>query len=296
MNPIAVGLKTSVIPKKGGGETLMFEGQLVNAIITNSKKLNGRLIFDLSGEGANTVCVVRGTVKGEADERTVTVGMPKTQNSPLWTGNQGDKEQQLTYLAARVWCRRHLPEVLLGVYTPEDDWTERDPDAVSQRADAVRSQVHALENMTPAPAALDPSKVDDFIEGDAVPVVIGVDLAKPGSDKTYKGTDHNDRMTNYGAADEGNPNLLFDGKTKTGRMITDAPEDRKPDGLADILDEPIPDFGAKCGTCDGKKSVPFTETDPDTGQVTAEGIEPCPDCGPQQPPTKGSTENEQEKH
>lgn len=146
MNPIAVGLKTSVIPKKNGGETLMFEGQLVNAIITKSKKLNGRLIFDLEGKGETTVCTVRGVVKGETEERTVTVGMPKTRNSPLWNGTQGDIEQQMTYLGARTWCRRHLPEVLLGVYTPEDDWSERESDAVSERNSAVRGHMQVFES------------------------------------------------------------------------------------------------------------------------------------------------------
>lgn len=152
MNPIMVGLKTSVIPKKGGGETLMFEGQLVNAAINNSKHMAGRLRFNLSGEGQETVCEVVGKLKGEADERTVRVGMPKTQNSPLWSGNQGDKEQQLTYLGARVWCRRHLPEILLGVYTPEDDWTERH-DVVNERAAVVQGRVAVLEQSAPAQPA-----------------------------------------------------------------------------------------------------------------------------------------------
>ncbi len=145
MNPIMVGLKTSVIPKKGGGETLMFEGQLVNAAINNSGALQGRLRFNMSGQGQATECRVIGRIKGEDEDRDVLVGMPKTQNSPLWTGNQGDKEQQLSYLAARVWCRRHLPEILLGVYTPEDDWTEREPDGVTERRAAVQSSVAHLD-------------------------------------------------------------------------------------------------------------------------------------------------------
>lgn len=161
MNPIAVGLKTSVIPKKSGGETLMFEGQLVNAVIAKSKVINGRLRFDIKGAGENTECTAIGRIQGEAEERTITVGMPKTRNSPLWTGTQSDKEQQLTYLAARVWCRRHTPEILLGVYTPEDDWTERDPDAHNERQAAVGSRVAVLENKQSIPME---TGVDDFID------------------------------------------------------------------------------------------------------------------------------------
>jgi hypothetical protein len=264
MNPIAVGLKTSVIPKKGGGETLMFEGQLVNAIITNSKKLNGRLIFDLSGDGHNTVCIVRGTVKGEQAERTVTVGMPKTQNSPLWSGNQGDKEQQLTYLAARVWCRRHLPEVLLGVYTPEDPWEERASDEVLDRNNAVRSRVAALEN-NPAPVI--ESDQDDFIDvGGGEPTEQdqllrggrvkqdSLIIATIGGKPLQKMADaaHEQAQTLRGSRIE-----MPDHPVMVGTS----------DGLYELLDEPIPDFAPKkfnCATCEDTGLV---EDEPDSAGV-----------------------------
>ncbi len=223
MNPILVGLKTSVIPKKGGGETLMFEGQLVQAAINNSRKLVGRMKFDLSGKDAATVCIARGTIKGESEERTVTVTMPKTQNSPLWSGTQTDKEQQLTYLAARVWCRRHLPEILLGVYTPEDDFTDRD-DAHTQRRDQVSGQLAALENNPSMPTGI-PADRDDFIDADPVPVA--------------------------GAASD-DPEKVASPAAQTGRQITDNPEDRQPE---DGLEEPIPDFAPKCEQCDGTGKV-----------------------------------------
>jgi len=41
----------------------------------------------------------------------------KVQNSPLW---KNDPDQQLSYAAARSLARRHFPDVLLGVYTPEE--------------------------------------------------------------------------------------------------------------------------------------------------------------------------------
>lgn len=214
MNPIMVGLKTSVIPKKGGGETLMFEGQLVNAAINRSAYLQGRLKFELSGEGAETVCVVRGRLKGESEDRTVTVGMPATQNSPLWKGNQGDKEQQLTYLGARVWCRRHLPEILLGVYTPEDPWEERD-DQHNERSQAVASRVAVLEAKAPAATGIPATVKDDFIDADTVAVR----------------TTFSQRPI----------------KAMTDNGVIDLPE------AADPMDEPIPDFGATvCKECNGK--------------------------------------------
>lgn len=256
MNPIAVGLKTSVIPKKSGGETLMFEGQLVNAVIAKSKVVEGRLRFDLAGKGETTTCTATGRIRGESDERTVTIGMPKTRNSPLWSGNQGDIEQQMTYLAARTWCRRHAPEILLGVYTPEDDWTERDPDAYSDRREQVGHRVAVLEHAPSAPTGI-PDK-DDFIEGEPV---------------TMTATQVQERQ----AMRRGPANV-------PGGVLSTAPgtvPDQEAEGLPlDELDEPIPDFGTKnvsCGTCGGKGSVEFKGPD-------GEGIEPCPDCSPAQKP------------
>lgn len=246
MNPIAVGLKTSVIPKKSGGETLMFEGQLVNAVIAKSKVVEGRLRFDLEGKGETTICTATGRIRGESDERTVTIGMPKTRNSPLWSGNQGDIEQQMTYLAARTWCRRHAPEILLGVYTPEDDWTERDPDAYSGRREQVGHRVAVLEHAPSAGTGIPVADRDDFIEGEKVAVVTG-------------------NKSNFERA-------IDDHIADQRGQISTNPEDRKPP--EDDLDAPIPDFGAKnvsCGTCGGKGSVEFKGPD-------GEGIEPCPDC------------------
>lgn len=244
MNPIAVGLKTSVIPKKNGGETLMFEGQLVAAVIAKSKTIEGRLRYVLEGAGEKTTCQAIGRIRGETEERAVTIGMPKTRNSPLWSGNQGDIEQQMTYLAARTWCRRHAPEILLGVYTPEDDWTERPSDAHSERQASVASRITALEH-APAASTGIPDK-DDFIDvaPSKQPEMVIIDEASAIPREAW------------------------------GRQISDNPEDRQPEG--DPMDEPIPDFGAKpasCGTCGGRGLLENADGDK----------EPCPDCQSQKP-------------
>ena len=38
-------------------------------------------------------------------------------NSPLW---EQDPRQQLAYLCTKRWARLHAPDVLLGVYTPDE--------------------------------------------------------------------------------------------------------------------------------------------------------------------------------
>lgn len=119
MNPYAVAEKTSIINGR-----IMYEGQLVNAVINSSNQLKESLRYTFTGSGESLSCKCEGWKRNEETPRSVTVCMPKTgeaKNSPLW---RTDPEQQLCYKAARVWCRRHMPEVLLGVYTKEDEFED----------------------------------------------------------------------------------------------------------------------------------------------------------------------------
>lgn len=113
MSPFAVAQCTSVIQGK-----LMFEGKLVAAALNASGILSSRLDYDFSGEGAQRSVTVRGTLRNETKPREVTVFLQdaKTTNS-LWTKQP---DQQLVYAGTRVWARRHAPEVMLGVYAPEE--------------------------------------------------------------------------------------------------------------------------------------------------------------------------------
>jgi hypothetical protein len=121
MSPFAVAQCTSVIQGK-----LMLEGKLVAAAINSSGVLEDRLAYDFSGVNDTRAVTVKGTMRGEAEPRemTVTLKEAKTTN-PLWTKQP---DQQLVYFATRAWARRHAPEVMLGVYSPEefDAQTARD--------------------------------------------------------------------------------------------------------------------------------------------------------------------------
>lgn len=55
-------------------------------------------------------------------------------NSPLW---EQDPRQQLAYLCVKRWARLHAPDVLLGVYTPDE---------------LQESQPRVERDITPAPA------------------------------------------------------------------------------------------------------------------------------------------------
>jgi hypothetical protein len=113
MSPFAVAQSTSVIQGK-----LMFEGKLVAAALHASGALATRLAYDYAGEGAARLVRVSAVLAGETEPRAVEVKLAdaKTTNG-MWTKQP---DQQLAYHGARVWARRYAPEVMLGVYTPEE--------------------------------------------------------------------------------------------------------------------------------------------------------------------------------
>lgn len=113
MDPFAVAQGTSFIHGR-----MMYEGKLVAGVVHSLGNLSGRLNYEYDGTGDNRSVTVSGTLRGETKARTVTVKLKdvKTTNG-MWTKQP---DQQLAYSGARVWARRHVPEVLLGVYTPEE--------------------------------------------------------------------------------------------------------------------------------------------------------------------------------
>ncbi len=124
MNPFAVAQKTHVV-----NGTLGYEAQLVNAVVSSSNLLTTRLNYEWAGDWSKVngktdkspslTVTVSATIKGEADPRSLTISMAQAgvRNSPLW---EQDPRQQLAYLCVKRWARLHAPDVLLGVYTPDE--------------------------------------------------------------------------------------------------------------------------------------------------------------------------------
>ncbi|MCE0491409.1 recombinase RecT [Pantoea sp. Mb-10] len=157
MNPYAVAQKTHLV-----NGTLGYEAQLVNAVITSSTAVQGRFKYEYGGDwdkfkpgAANAsnergLCVRVGAVlRGETE---ITWGEPlymeyvTTRNSPLW---KTAPKQQLAYLAVKYWARLYCPDVILGVYTPDEfeqtQRAERDVTPARSRAD-----LNTLINNRPA--------------------------------------------------------------------------------------------------------------------------------------------------
>ncbi|EAA4072045.1 recombinase RecT [Salmonella enterica subsp. enterica serovar Napoli] len=124
MNPFAVAQKTHVV-----NGTLGYEAQLVNAVVSSSNLLSTRLNYRWDGDWSRVngksdkspslTVTVSAVLKGEAEPRELTISMAQAgvRNSPLW---EQDPRQQLAYLCVKRWARLHAPDVLLGVYTPDE--------------------------------------------------------------------------------------------------------------------------------------------------------------------------------
>ena len=124
MNPFAVAQKTHLV-----NGTLGYEAQLVNAVISSSSLLASRINYEFEGDwkdvkgktdkSDHVAVTVSATLRGEQQPRSLRVSMAQAgvRNSPNW---DSDPRQQLAYLATKKWARLHAPDVLLGVYTPDE--------------------------------------------------------------------------------------------------------------------------------------------------------------------------------
>lgn len=141
MNPYAVAQKTHLV--KG---ILGYEAQLVNAVIISIAPITSRPNYEWFGDwskvtGKFTIkngdkgeyrvpgwrladeeglgVKVWATIKGESEPRVLTLllSQARTRNSTLWAD---DPQQQLAYLGLKKWSRLHTPDVIMGVYSPDE--------------------------------------------------------------------------------------------------------------------------------------------------------------------------------
>ncbi|EAB9447421.1 enterohemolysin [Salmonella enterica subsp. diarizonae] len=152
MNPFAVAQKTHLIHG-----VLGYEAQLVNAVITRSGVLANRFEYDWYGPWKNIIgkfniqknkegkeyrqpgwsmadeegvgIIIKARLKGEDQPRELNLllAQARTRNSTLWAD---DPRQQLAYLAVKRWARLYCPDVILGVYTP-DELEEREEKVIN---------------------------------------------------------------------------------------------------------------------------------------------------------------------
>lgn len=190
MNPFAVAQKTHVVNGQLG-----YEAQLVNAVISTSGALTSRPEYEWFGPWENIMgkfaikkkpasgtpgtkdykketeyrvpgwtmadekgCGVRvwATLKGEEVPRYLELHMEQAsvRNSPLWAS---DPKQQLAYLAVKRWSRLYCPDVILGVYTPDELEPEPMRDLNDKPGRNARPQDVAASKRQQAPAGPSPA-------------------------------------------------------------------------------------------------------------------------------------------
>ncbi|CCN38192.1 putative DNA single-strand annealing protein RecT-like [Vibrio nigripulchritudo SO65] len=171
MNPHAVAQKTHLV-----NGTLGYEAQLVNAVVTAMAPTKDRINYEWFGDWHKVIgkfatrqngsgksyqapnwkpedeqgLGVRAwaTLKGEDEPRVLELLLTQAQvrNSTLWAS---DPKQQLAYLAVKRWARLHTPDVIMGVYTPdelepvEEKSINPTPAKNSSRTERLRSKLTA---------------------------------------------------------------------------------------------------------------------------------------------------------
>lgn len=116
MSPFAVANKSYNV-----NDRLGFEAQLVQAVVLQRAPIKGRIKVEYKGDGDRRRCRVWAELKDEPGEiveyTSPEFGKITPKNSPLW---KSDPDQQQFYYSVRAMCRRHFPDVLLGVYAKDE--------------------------------------------------------------------------------------------------------------------------------------------------------------------------------
>ncbi len=178
-DPFAVVQKAYVTKAKDGSERLAYEAQLVAAVVNTMAPIHGRLALHYSGEGNTRKVKCIGIFKDTGEPREVeTPQLTKIspRNSPLWVS---DPDQQLAYYVMRAWGRRWVPEVLLGIYTPEElQVIEGDPNAPRpQRQPAQVTSGPSAEETGITPVAEPEPAVEVVVEEEPV-VAEGIEVTR----------------------------------------------------------------------------------------------------------------------
>ena len=190
--PLAV-INQSYVVNNRGTERISYSSQMIHAVIEKNAPLKGRLRYEILGEGDERRCKVFGTFVGEVKPHEYTsetlaklrdargrneAGQIK--GSPLW---ETLPEVQMFYSASRQWARLFCPDVILGVYTPEE--IQNEPIDVTPQVSGLAQRLKDAKAAHTETRGFDPSNVNTIIEGDAN---TGVDQ-KEAENENAKGSD-----------------------------------------------------------------------------------------------------------
>jgi hypothetical protein len=207
MDHNAVAQKTHLV-----NGVLGYEAQLIIAVLNSSRALATRLDFEWFGSwagvnGKTDKSHERGvrvwaTMAGETKPRLIEVTMAQVgdvRNSPNWAA---DPRQQLAYLAAKRWGRLHAPDVILGVYTP-DELDDIQPSSAALPRNATPTQIASAAlpkvERTDAHSSLI-AKLEQVAKAQGFEPFKSAWAALPKEDRAAIGTTERDRIAAIGKA------------------------------------------------------------------------------------------------
>ncbi|OED34083.1 hypothetical protein AB832_08250 [Flavobacteriaceae bacterium (ex Bugula neritina AB1)] len=170
MNPFSVAQKTHIV-----NGALGYEAQLVIAIVTTSGAITGRFKFEFQGDFTDTKHgMVRcgAVLKGEEEitwGEWIDCSKLKVKNSPLW---KQQPKQQASYYAAKSWTRLNTPEVILGIYTPDElEQNTQEIKDVSRETSSFKDRLNGSSDVViesnpvvvPNPIAIEQKEEDIFM-------------------------------------------------------------------------------------------------------------------------------------
>jgi len=146
---------------------LFFSGKLTAALLNTSGYLAERLNYeyDYDEDGNAKAVVVSGRLTDETTKRIVSVHIDqvKTANK-VWTTQP---EQQLAYAGARIWGRRHTPEILMGLLF------EGEQPVIDVTPTEVKNEAERQEHTPGVPGGYDPPKPEPTPVSDLPPATSG---------------------------------------------------------------------------------------------------------------------------
>lgn len=153
LSPYAVANKSYSV-----NDRLAYESQLIQAVILQRAPIVGRFKVEYTGDGEGRVCKVWARLK-DGEETVEYISPPfgkiTPKNSPLW---KSDPDQQQFYYSGRALCRRHFPDVLLGVYA-DDEISPQGPDG-ARDVTPSKSIADKLDALAGLPTSSSPSMVE----------------------------------------------------------------------------------------------------------------------------------------
>lgn len=168
MDPFAVANKSYMV-----NDRIAYEAQLIHAVIEQRAPIRGRIKGRLEGADSTRKWLLSVQTKdGDVIEyEGPEIGKITTKNSPLW---KADPDQQLWYYSVRAMCRRHFPDVILGVYEKEEieqseprDITPTEPKPNALAAIAAQARQAATVEHTEAQEATTEPHWTEAVDWDA---------------------------------------------------------------------------------------------------------------------------------